>query len=133
MEKECKYSNRVGEFLKCSVLKDYCLATRRCPTKNNKVVNIDFFEERCKYYIAEESRKQMQKGLYKVLFAKRGRLYVEINEDCVQGVDVPKDFEYDGFVELVKVKDVYYIKGTEPKEIKETKKVYKKELKDEER
>ena len=97
------------------------------------MVNIDGFEDKCKYYITEENKKQMAKGLYKVLFSKRNRLYVEINEDCVQGIEVPNDFIHDGFVELVKVKDIYYIKGTEPKEMKEIKKVYKKETKDEER
>lgn len=73
----------------------------------------------------------MQKGLYKILFIKRNKLYVEINKECVQVFDIPNGLIYNEFIELIKIKDIYYIKGTEPKEIKKEK-VYTKEIKKDE-
>lgn len=55
----------------------------------------------------------MEKGLYSILFSKRDRIYVEINQDCVQGFKVNPNVEYDGFVELLKIQDKYYIQETE--------------------
>lgn len=60
----------------------------------------------------------MSNGQYKVLFEKRGLLYVELDSNTViklknQLQTVPQS------VDLIKVKDEYYIKGFEPNTIKD--------------
>lgn len=59
----------------------------------------------------------MSNGQYKVLFEKRGLLYVELDSNTVIQVKnqlqtVPQS------VNLIKIKDEYYIKGFEPKKSK---------------
>lgn len=59
----------------------------------------------------------MSNGQYKVLFEKRGLLYVELDSNTVIQVKnqlqtVPQS------VDLIKIKDEYYIKGFEPNTVK---------------
>ena len=56
----------------------------------------------------------MKQGKYKVLYEKRGMLYIELNQDT--SIAIPNPFNnVPSGVDVVKIKDKYYIKGYEPK------------------
>jgi len=57
----------------------------------------------------------MKQGEYKVLYEKRGMLCVQIDEDMAIMVENPFGEKVPKGVDLVKIKDKYYIKGYEPK------------------
>lgn len=114
---KCKYSkysdklNNVGRNdLICNITKEPCPLVRFCD-KVNKLINNDFYEN-CRYYIMENEK--LKNGFYKVRFEKHGKLYVEVDNKVLTFdntfKEVPKQ------IELVNVEDVYYIKGTEPKQ-----------------
>lgn len=117
----CKYAtysddlDSVGrQYLYCRIMKDTCPLVRYCD-KVNKLINNDFYEN-CRYYIMENGK--VKKGFSRVRFEKHGKLYVEV-ENTVVTFDNPYD-EVPKEVEIIKVNNTYYIKGTEPKEVKKS-------------
>ena len=83
-------------------------------SKVNDIINVDNIETKCTIYKNEEDKSYMKQGKYKVLYEKRGMLYIELNQDT--SIVIPNPFNnVPSGVDLVKVKDTYYIKGYEPK------------------
>ena len=116
----CKYSKR--EFqpdssgwyrLYCNIINDICPFQYRC-YKISNWKNQDNLDKKCVYYKNEEDKEYMKQGKYKVLYEKRGMLYIELDYDTSIRVPNPFNIVPSG-VDLVKIKDEYYIKGYEPK------------------
>lgn len=127
----CKYSKRESECdssgwykLICKIINDICPFQYRC-YKINNWRNQDNLDKKCIYYKNEEDKSYMKQGEYKVLYEKRGMLYIELNHDT--SIVIPNPFNnVPSGVDVVKIKDEYYIKGYEPKiEKKEYTKVKK--------
>ena len=117
----CKYSKKSTELdnigwnrLYCNITNEMCNCQYRC-AKINNWRNYDNLDKRCITYKHEGDKEYMTQGNYRVLYEKRGRLYVELDHNTSItvlnpfGSDVPKG------VDLVNIKDTYYIKGYEPK------------------
>lgn len=127
----CKYSKRESEpdasdwyKLSCTIINDICPFQYRC-YKINNWKSQDNLDKKCVYYKKEEDKSYMKQGEYKVLYEKRGMLYIELNQDTSIGIPNPFNNVPSG-VDVVKIKDKYYIKGYEPKaEKKEYTKVKK--------
>jgi len=127
----CRYSKRYEESdssgwykLSCTIINDICPFQYRC-YKINNWKNQDNLDKKCVYYKKEEDKSYMKQGKYKVLYEKRGMLYIELNQDT--SIRIPNPFNtIPSGVDVVKIKDEYYIKGYEPKvEKKEYTKVKK--------
>lgn len=116
----CKYSKRESECdssgwyrLYCNIINDICPFQYRC-YKISNWKNQDNLDKKCVYYKNEEDKSYMAQGKYKVLYEKRGMLYIELDHDT--SIRVPNPFNIiPSGVDLIKVKDEYYIKGYEPK------------------
>ena len=115
----CKYSYKLNEikgernYLYCNIMKNQCPMIRFC-NKVNDIINVDNVETKCTIYKNEEDKEYMKQGKYKVLYEKRGMLYIELDHDTSIRVPNPFNIVPSG-VDLVKIKDEYYIKGYEPK------------------
>lgn len=126
----CKYSKRETQpdssgwyRLYCNMVNDICPFQYRC-YKISNWKNQDNLDKKCIYYKNEEDKSYMAQGKYKVLYEKRGMLYIELDYNTSIRVSNPFNIMPSG-VDLVKIKDEYYIKGYEPKvetATKETKK-----------
>lgn len=130
----CKYSikdTQVDGFgwnkLICVETKEMCNFQYRC-TQINNWRNYDNLENRCKIYKYKGDKEYMKQGQYKVLYEKRGKLYIEL--DYNTSITVINPFKINEIplgVDLVKIKNDYFIKGFEPKrfekivEVKDTK------------
>ena len=131
----CKYSKRESQpdssgwyRLYCNIINDICPFQYRC-YKISNWKNQDNLDKKCVYYKREEDKSYMSQGKYKVWYEKRGMLYIELNHDTSIRISNPFNIVPSG-VDLVKIKDEYYIKGYEPKikeVIKEVKKKQDKE------
>ena len=126
----CKHAYRLNEsengrhYLQCLLMKNQCPMIRFC-SKVNDIINVDNVESKCTIYKNEEDKSYMKQGKYKVLYEKRGMLYIELNQDTSIVISNPFNNVPSG-VDVVKIKDEYYIKGYEPKiEKKEYTKVKK--------
>ena len=115
----CKYSYKLNEtkgernYLYCNIMKNQCPMIRFC-SKVNDIINVDNVETKCTIYKNEEDKSYMKQGKYKVLYEKRGMLYIELNQDT--SIVIPNPFNnVPSGVDVVKIKDEYYIKGYEPK------------------
>lgn len=116
----CKYSIKEEEKdilgrskLYCNIQHEICPFQYPCDRINNWR-NLDNIEKKCKIYIDKEKMKYMKQGEYLVLFEKRGMLCVQLDDNTAIMVKNPLD-NIPTSVELVKVKDEYYVKGFEPK------------------
>lgn len=116
----CKYSKRESECdssgwyrLYCNIVNDICPFQYRC-YKISNWKNQDNLDKKCIYYKNEEDKSYMAQGKYKVLYEKRGMLYIELDHDTSIRVSNPFNIIPSG-VDLIKIKDEYYIKGYEPK------------------
>ena len=123
---DCKYSRRetVGQtrnYIYCDIANERCIMTRYCGIVND-IINIDGYMNKCKRYIDKEESMVVNKETpNKVLFEKRGKLYIETNDEIGQVVALDNPFDnVPKAVCLVLADNNYYIKGYEPK------KVYKK-------
>lgn len=112
IKNENQKNNR--NYLYCDVSKEMCPLVRYCITKG-KVVNIDNYDKKCIIYKTEGDKTYMTQGKYKVLYEKRGMLYIELDYDTSIRVPNPFGSDIPKGVDLVKIKDEYYIKGYEPK------------------
>ena len=117
----CKYSNRYSEHddrgwykLYCSITNQMCYCQYPCDKINNWI-NMDNLDKRCIYFKKEEEKLYMEQGKYKVLYEKRGMLYVELDYNTSVIVQNPYDSEIPQSVDLINIKDTYYVKGYEPK------------------
>lgn len=116
----CKYAERESECdssgwykLICKIINDICPFQYRC-YKINNWRNQDNLDKKCIYYKKEEDKSYMAQGKYKVLYEKRGMLYIELDHDT--SIRIPNPFNnVPSGVDVVKIKDEYYIKGYEPK------------------
>lgn len=132
---DCKYSYRDKKeddfgmhYIYCNILNGIkCPLVRRCSTVKD-FVNIDNYKI-CSYYKKEGDNIIMAKGKYPVRYEKHGRLYVSVNGQ-IEIVENKFGTNYPNEVELVKVKDKYFIKGYQPK-INKTKKVKNEEKREE--
>ena len=76
----CKYSKIDENLVKgrhlliCTKTNEYCAITRYCP-KVKEVINIDGYDKKCKIYIKEKAKENIDKN--KVLFEKNEKLYIE--------------------------------------------------------
>lgn len=124
----CKYSHKQKElnngryYLVCNLTNTQCIMVRFCRTIND-IVNIDNVDKKCNLYINKENVEYMKQGKYKVLFEKRGKLCVQINNDTAIMINNPFSETPLG-VDLVKIKDEYYVKGFEPKKVEEEPKMF---------
>ena len=116
----CKYASRYKESdsrgwykLYCTISNQMCHCQYPCDKINNWR-NYDNLDKKCTTFKREEDKSYMAQGKYKVLYEKRGRLYIELDHDT--SIRVPNPFNIIPYgVDLIKVKDEYYIKGYEPK------------------
>lgn len=117
----CKYSKKSTELdnigwnkLYCIITDEMCNCQYRC-AKINNWRNYDNLDKRCITYKNEGDKEYMTQGNYRVLYEKRGKLYIEL--DYNTSIVVPNPFGSDipKGVNLIKIKDEYYIKGYEPK------------------
>jgi hypothetical protein len=117
----CEYSTKLEvdengrNYLNCTIINDICPYIRYCPTIRN-IKNIDNYKD-CKNYKEQERLLIMADNKNSVRFEKNGRLYVDLNNDEVVIVKNPYDYTPKS-VELIKVKEEYFVKGFEPKPIK---------------
>lgn len=122
----CKYSikdtqpdNFGWNKLYCTITNEMCPFQYRC-NKINNWCNVDNITRKCTICRNEDDKEYMEQGKYKVLYEKRGKLYIELDYNTSIttpnpfGSDIPKG------VDLIKVKDEYYVKGYEPKFNSET-------------
>ena len=123
---DCKYSHRetIGQtrnYIHCDITNERCIMTRYCSVVND-IINIDGYMTKCNKYINKEESMTINKETpNKVLFEKRGKLYIETNDEIGQVVALDNPFDtVPKAVCLVLTDNNYYIKGYEPK------KVYKK-------
>lgn len=120
----CKYSKRSTEKdnfgwnkLYCTVTSQMCNCQYRCEKISNWR-NYDNLENRCNIYKHEGDKEYMTQGQYKVLYEKRGRLCVELSYDTSIMINNPYPLDkIPKGVDLVKIKDIYYVKGFEPKKV----------------
>lgn len=120
----CKYSikdiqldNFGWNKLNCTVTNEICPFQYRCNQINNWR-NYDNLEKRCTIYKHKGEKEYMRQGQYKVLYEKRGKLYIEL--DYNTSITVINPFKVNEIplgVDLVKIKDDYFIKGFEPKRV----------------
>lgn len=124
----CKYSftnattDTVGRHpIYCKLTNNtQCPLIRYCSIVGD-FINIDNIDKNCTIYLKGEDLINMKNGELRVLFVKRGNLYVELDKDTVIAIANPYNYE-PKYVEVVMVKNEYYVKGFEPKkEIKEVK------------
>lgn len=123
----CKYSikdtqpdNFGWNKLYCTITNEMCPYQYRCDKISNWRNN-DNLDKRCTVYKHEGDKEYMTQGQYKVLYEKRGLLYVELDYDTSITVSNPYGTEVPKGVDLIKIKDAYYVKGFEPKrEVKST-------------
>lgn len=116
----CTYANKSKEseggrhYLYCKITSLLCPMVRYC-NRIGDIVNVDLCDKKCVVYQNEEGKKYMEQGKYKVLRCKNNMLYIEL--DYNTSIIVPNPFGSDipKGVDLIKVKDEYYIKGYEPK------------------
>jgi hypothetical protein len=95
----CKYSYYDGEkdsfnmqHLYCNISKQECHAIRRCMTVK-QIVSTDGHKN-CKLYIEMESNVGVNKDTpNKVLFEKRGKLYIETNDSIGQVIALDNPFD----------------------------------------
>lgn len=117
----CKYSftnettDTVGRhYLYCKLMNnEKCPLIRYCGIVSD-FISIDNYDKNCKIYLKGEDLINMKNGESKVLFTKRGSLYVELDNSTVIAIANPYSYE-PKYVELIKIKDEYYVKGFEPK------------------
>ena len=117
----CKYSikdtqpdNFGWNKLHCTITNQMCHCQYRCNQISNWR-NYDNLENRCNIYKHEGDKEYMTQGQYKVLYEKRGMLYVELDYNTSITVSNPYGTEIPKGVDLIKVEDIYYVKGYEPK------------------
>ena len=119
----CKYSTKeeadsVGRhFLICKIEQGRCPLVRYCPTMDD-IRNTDNYTD-CtvmKKYEIEKGRNDMNN---KVIFEKKGSLYIELNDEIGQVVAIKNPYDkIPDYVDLVFVDNTPYIKGFEPKKEK---------------
>ena len=109
----CKYSYRKNkhDYLTCAILQELCPLVRYCGIKG-EYINTDNYDTNCRYYIQKERTVGMtQDKPNKVLFEKRGFLYVELNDELGQVITVKNTFdEVPKYVKLYKKDGVYCAK-----------------------
>ena len=113
---DCKYSKRlekdaVGHKIFCNLADYYCGHCYFCSIINDYKMKDGYTD--CPYYKNKE--KEMQKSSKtpnKVRFEKRGKLYVELNDELEQVVVVDNPFEdVPNYVKILKRPDgEYYVK-----------------------
>lgn len=122
----CKYSckndtkdDKDWYKLNCTISNNMCPFQYPCD-KINAWRNLDRIEERCNLFSRKESEVHMANNRYKVLYEKRGILCVEINDNTTKFISNPFNIIPTN-VELINIKDEYYIRGYEPKNETENK------------
>lgn len=121
----CKYYQQAEyeSFPKCSLEEcelDICPMVYRCQEQHKwrplKGMEICYLVDK------HERNKIMKNGKNVVRFVKSGQLYVELYDkdgNVEMVVTIPNPYDYEPKeVEVVKVKDDYFVKGFEPKEEK---------------
>ena len=110
----CKYGkNQEGEngreYIYCDITEEICSISRFC-TKINKVINNDNYKTTCLEYKLKENKNFQFKN--KVLFEKKGYLYISTNNKNNEVVCLKNPYEYiPSAVNLAKRKQGdYYIK-----------------------
>lgn len=96
---DCKYSYYDGDkdsfnmqHLYCNISKQECHAIRRCMTVN-RIVNTDGYKN-CRLYLEMENNVGVTKDTpNKVLFERRGKLYIEANDSLGQVIALDNPFE----------------------------------------
>ncbi|MEG0899410.1 MAG: hypothetical protein RSD67_02500 [Oscillospiraceae bacterium] len=112
----CQYCNAVtySETPKCTLTDDYCFAVRRCQNLHcwlpTETANISMEDCRIK-----KGGTNMNKYKYKIRFMKYDTLYVEYEDTVIVIANPFGDKIPSGINEIVKIDDVYYVKGYEPK------------------
>lgn len=94
----------------CSLTNQRCSVVRYCG-KVGDIINTDNYDKNCKTYLDKESTIGKSSATpNKVLFEKRGKLWIEESEDQVLIFDNPFDY-VPKFVKLLKKPNgEYYIK-----------------------
>ena len=123
----CKYyiQAKYSDLPKCSLSEcklDICPMVYRCNTQYQWRPLKGMVT--C-YLIEEHERNMLMKdGKNIVRFVKNGQLYVELYDNdgkVSMVVTIPNPYNYEPqSVEVVKIKNNYYVKGYEPKEVKYT-------------
>ena len=122
---DCRYSHRDiadeygRHYIICNQTNDLCTKSRICHNVRD-IVNTDDYTN-CNAYIQQEKDRRSKGMKNKILFEKRGLLYIE-NEEIGQVVTIANPYvdEIPEYVDLILIDGTYHIKGYEPK------KVYKK-------
>lgn len=118
----CKYSIRDSKFINgrqyllCNLSSskdEICPLTYYCPNVN-RIINTKGYDKNCTLYKrAEENIGRTDMENNRVLFEKRGKLYVELNDELGQVIMVDNIYgsDFPKFVKLLKRKNgEYYIK-----------------------
>lgn len=125
----CKFSyykkglNLERNYLYCTKTSEICTLVKFCNTLN-KIISTDNYKI-CKEY----DKMKIPSGKNKVRFEKNGKLIVELynkngeTESCIEVINPFEEFPQ--FVELIKIKDIYYVKGYEPKTVIKNKQIPK--------
>ena len=113
----CKYSEKENinelvdrHYLSCTLTNQRCAFVRYCG-KVGDIINTDNCEKNCKTFLEKEANVgKTNITPNKVLFEKRGKLWVEESADQVVVVENPYDY-VPKFVKLLKRQNgEYYIK-----------------------
>lgn len=98
----------------CTILNEICPFQYRCNQINNWR-NHGNLDKKCTIFKNEGEKEYMKQGEHKVLYEKRGRLYIELDMETSVVIANPFEGEIPIGVDLIKIKDEYFIKGFEPK------------------
>ena len=95
---DCKYSHREEPildrtYIRCNQTTERCPMVRYCG-KVGDIINIDNYERKCRLYIEKENSMGITKETpNKVLFEKRGKLYIETNDEIGQVITLDNPFD----------------------------------------
>lgn len=95
---DCKYSQREEptngrRYLYCEQSNQLCPMIRYCG-KVGDIINIEDYQKKCSVYIEKERNVGVNKDTpNKVLFEKRGKLYIETNDEIGQVVALDNPFD----------------------------------------
>ena len=125
---DCKYSYRetIGEsrnYIRCQLINERCPLTRYCGIVRD-IIHTDNYAKKCNRYINKEDSMTLNKETpNKVLFEKRDKLYIEVNDEIGQVVAIQNPFDYlPKAVKLIKKQNgeysIFIKKETQPNEKK---------------
>ncbi len=95
---DCRYSHREEPildrtYIRCNQTTERCPMVRYCG-KVGDIINIDNYEKKCRLYIEKENSMGITKETpNKVLFEKRGKLYIETNDEIGQVITLDNPFD----------------------------------------